>query len=200
METAVTRFTYGDYRRWPEGERWELIEGEAYAMSPAPSRSHQQWVGELFRQIADFLAGKSCEVYVAPFDVRLPEGNEAAEDAIPTVVQPGIAVICDRSKLDEAGCLGAPDFIIEVLAPGTAARDHTLKKALDERHGVREYWLVHPLDRVLTRYVLEGGRYAAARIEATEGTTPVHTLSGLTIDWAFAEPEAAAEPPPHPRR
>ena len=177
-------FTYGDYRQWPEDERWELIAGEAYAMSPAPTRTHQMILGEIFRQIANFLEDKPCQVYIAPFDVLLPEGNEA-DDAIETVVQPDLVVVCDASKLDEKGCRGAPDWVIEVLSPSTASKDHVRKKSLYERHGVREYWLVHPTDQLLTRYLLEGKAFGPALIEETEGSTEVAVLPGLTIEWGF---------------
>jgi Uma2 family endonuclease len=126
--------------------------------------------------------------------VRLPEENEADAE-IQTLVQPDTWVICDSSKLDEAGCRRAPDFLIEVLSPATSSKDLTLKKDLYERHGVREYWLVHPTDRVLTRHFLDDGRYTPALIEAMPGTTAVRTLPGLAIDWNFAEPEF--EPPRH---
>ncbi len=177
-------FTYGDYRQWPEGERWELIAGEAYAMSPAPTRTHQMILGEIFRQIANFLEDKPCQVYIAPFDVRLPERNEA-DDAIETVVQPDLVVVCDASKLDEKGCRGAPDWVIEVLSPSTASKDHVRKKSLYERHGVREYWLVHPTDQLLTRYLLEGNAFGPALIEETAGFTEVAVLPGLAIEWGF---------------
>jgi Uma2 family endonuclease len=190
------RFTYGDYLTWPEGERWELIDGIAYAMSPAPSRSHQDWVGSLYRQIADFLDGNPCRVYIAPFDVRLPERSEADAEVV-TVVQPDLSVICDPAKLDEAGCRGAPDWIIEVLSPGTAAKDQIVKKALYERHGVREYWLVHPVDHVLSRYRLESDGFGAPRIDETIGTTTVDVIEGLVIDWSFAAP-AETKPVHHP--
>jgi Uma2 family endonuclease len=187
--SSAATFTYGDYRHWPEDERWELIDGVPFCMSPAPSRSHQEWAGQLYRQIADYLDGKPCQVYIAPFDVRLPEWDETENDDIRTVVQPDISVICDRAKLDEAGCRGAPDWIIEVLSPGTAAKDQIRKKALYERHGIREYWLVHPIDHLLTRYLLEEDRYGAPLVEETVGTTPAHVLPGLEIDWSFALPE-----------
>ena len=181
-------FTYGDYRQWLEDERWELIEGEAYAMSPAPTRTHQTILGEVFRQIANFLEGKPCQVFVAPFDVRMPEQNEA-DDEIINVVQPDILVVCDASKLDEKGCRGAPDWVIEVLSPSTASKDHVRKKSLYERHGVREYWLIHPTDHILTRYRLEGKAFGPALIEETEGSTKVDVLPGLTIEWEFMATE-----------
>lgn len=152
QQSQTQRFTYADYRRWPSDERWELIDGEAFNMSPAPSRRHQEVVGEIFRQTANFLQGKPCRAYVAPFDVRLPQADEA-DDQTRTVVQPDIAVICDFAKLDDQGCRGAPDWVVEVISPLTAAKDHIKKRALYERHGVKEYWLVHPLDCVVTRYL-----------------------------------------------
>lgn len=148
---AAPRFTYGDYRRWHGDERWELIDGEARAMSPAPSRLHQQVLTRLAAQIVPALEDGPCEVYVAPFDVRLPRGDEP-DDEIETVLQPDLSIICDPEKLDGAGCRGAPDWVIEVLSPATEARDRVHKRALYERHGVREVWLVDPEDRTVTVY------------------------------------------------
>jgi Uma2 family endonuclease len=116
------RFTYGDYCTWGDEGRWELIDGIVYDMSPSPARVHQDLVVELVAQIHAALANGPCRVYVAPFDVRLPDGDEA-DDAIETVVQPDISVICDPSKLDEKGCRGAPDWIIEVLSPDKALNE-----------------------------------------------------------------------------
>ncbi len=181
--TIDPRFTYGDYRRWEGDDRWELIDGEVFDMSPAPSRRHQQVVLRLALQIDDFLEGHSCEAYVAPFDVRLPEGEEA-DDAIETVVQPDITVICDPSKLDDAGCRGAPDWIIEVLSPRTSARDQVHKRDLYERHGVREYWIVHPEDRVVTTYQLSsGGSFQAVAVSEARGPTRPGVFADLEIDW-----------------
>jgi Uma2 family endonuclease len=183
----IGSFTYGDYRRWPDEERWELIDGEAWDMSPAPTRPHQQMVVELTTQIHDHLRDKPCEVYSAPFDVRLPRADEA-DDEVDDVVQPDISVICDATKLDNAGCRGAPDWIIEVLSPRTAVKDQTVKRDLYERNGVREYWLVHPTDRVLTIYRLVDGAYGKPHVQGLTGETPVGVVDGLAIRWAD-EPE-----------
>jgi Uma2 family endonuclease len=199
MKTAAQqrqqRFTYGDYRRWPEEERWELIDGEAFNMCPAPSRQHQDVVGELFRQTANFLYGKPCRAYVAPFDVRLPKADEA-DDAVNTVVQPDVMVICDSAKLDDKGCRGAPDWVVEVVSPHTAAKDQIRKRTLYERHGVKEYWLVHPLDRVVTRYVWRDGRFLEPTIDEAVGNMQVQYLPGLEIDWEFLNPPKDALPSP----
>ena len=137
------RYTYREYREWDDTERWELIDGHAYNMTPAPSRIHQEICGELFRQFANFLTDKTCRVYSAPFDVRLPEGNEADDDIV-TVVQPDLSVVCDRSRLDDKGCKGSPDLIVEVVSPSTARKDLKEKLLLYEKSGVREYWIVDP--------------------------------------------------------
>jgi Uma2 family endonuclease len=176
------RFTYGDYRRWPDDERWELIDGRAYDMCPAPSRGHQAMVVELVRQIGNFLVDKPCEIYVAPFDVRLPKANEA-DDQVDTVVQPDIAVICDPEKLDEAGCRGAPDWVVEVLSRRTATKDQGEKRDAYERAGVREYWLVHPTDRTLMIYRLADGAYGRPEVRPLVGETAVGAIAGLTVIW-----------------
>lgn len=179
-----TGFTYADVLAWPEDERWELINGEAYAMA-APSRTHQTVVGELFLQIGLFLRGKPCLPFVAPFDVRLPRGQEADDD-ITTVVQPDITVVCDRNQLDERGCRGAPSWVIEVLSPSTAARDQIEKLALYEWAGVREVWLVHPTDQVVSVYTLNAERrYGKAVIHPTTGMLTPALFPELWIDWSL---------------
>jgi Uma2 family endonuclease len=180
---------YADYLGWPADQRYELIDGIAYAMGPAPSRRHQEIVLELARQIADALEGSGCRPYLAPFDVRLPKGDEA-DDAVDTVVQPDISVVCDRGKLDERGCRGAPDWIVEVLSPATASHDQIVKRSLYERAGVAEYWLVHPVDRVVTVYLLTGGSYGKPAVFELEGHTATTAVPGLRIDWARVLREA----------
>lgn len=173
--------TYGEYLSWPDEVRYELIDGRAYAMSPAPTRRHQQVVGELFRQIANALQGRACQAYVAPFDVRLPRGNEA-DDEVDTVVQPDIAVFYDCGRLDERGARGAPDWVIEVLSPGTASHDQLLKRDLYERHGVAEYWLVHPGDRLVTVYRLLDGAYGKPHLQEFAGGLRPQALHDLQVD------------------
>ncbi len=176
------RYTYADYLQWPDDERWELFEGVPYSMSPGPSRIHQEVTVELTRQISNFLLDQDCKVYVAPFDVRLPEQDEA-DESVQTVVQPDIVVVCDESKLDEQGCRGAPDFVIEVLSPGTAARDLLHKSALYEKHGVREYWAVHPVDHIVYIQLLrEDSTFGERELREGRGELQVHTLPGLSIE------------------
>jgi Uma2 family endonuclease len=152
-------YTYGDYKTWPEGERWELIDGTAWNMSPAPNRFHQHYQIGFIVQIAPFLENHPCNVYAAPFDVLLPEGNEE-EDSVITVVQPDISVICDTSKLTFKGCTGAPDWIIEILSPYTSKKDMSVKCDLYRRHGVKEYWIADPGEKYIHVYLLDtDGQY-----------------------------------------
>lgn len=175
--------TYAEYAAWPDDVRYELIHGIAYAMDPAPARRHQEVAGEMFRQIADALEGSPCRPYIAPFDVRLPRADEA-DGRIDTVVQPDISVICDKAKLDERGRRGAPDWIVEVLSPGSAGHDQVVKRELYERVGVREYWLVHPIDKVVTIYLLAAGAYGKPAVQELVGDTTATVLPQVTIAWA----------------
>lgn len=177
------RFSYADYCKWTDDECWELIDGVEYDMSPAPSRIHQKLSGELFVRIYNVLKDRQCDVYAAPFDVRLPDYAEASDEEIFTVVQPDIVVVCDASKLDERGCMGAPDLVIEILSPYTAAKDMKIKRDLYEQHGVSEYWLVHPTDKTLMVYCLrQDKQYAKAEIYASQDIVESTVIEGLKID------------------
>jgi len=178
-------YTYSDYKNWDDDERWELIDGIAYNMSPAPSRRHQQISGELFRQFANFLLGKPCDVYDAPFDVRLPENDEETSDIL-TVVQPDISVICAPEKLDDAGCIGAPDLIVEILSPSTARKDHKEKFCRYERAGVKEYWLVDPLANTVTVFKLGADkRYGRPDVYGDDEKIVVGIFPDLEIELAL---------------
>lgn len=175
--------TYGDYLTWSAEHGDELIDGIAYVKEPpAPSRIHQEFVGELCRQVANALQGKPCRVYVAPFDVRLPKDGEP-DNEVDTVVQPDLLIVCNPHKLDERGMRGAPDWIAEVLSPSTATYDQTTKLTAYERAGVPEVWLIHPTDRTLTSYRLEAGRYAHPLVAKLNSQTPIGSVPGVTIDW-----------------
>ncbi len=157
---ADQRWTYADYLNWPDDERWEIIDGVAYAMSPAPGRRHQELSVELGRQFANHLKCKPCKLFSAPFDVRLAERLGMSDDKVETVVQPDLLVVCDSSKLDERGCNGPPDLIIEITSPSTGKNDLTIKFDLYQRHGVKEYWIVHPAEQtVMVFKLLENGMY-----------------------------------------
>jgi len=173
---------YGDYLTWPNDVRYELIDGDAYLMAPAPDLPHQEVVGEIYIQARLALKGKPCRAFIAPVDVRLPKQNEA-DEYIDTVVQPDVLVVCDPNKLDRRGVRGAPDWVVEVLSPSTSGHDQIKKRLLYERHGVREYWLVHPVDRVLTVYRLLDGEYGKPEILELRGETAVSVLPGIAIQW-----------------
>ena len=175
-------YTYADYLQWPDETRYELIDGEAFLMSPAPLVEHQEVAGEVYYQLRNQLDGQPCRPYIAPVDVRLPRKFEA-DAAIDTVVQPDVLVVCDPSKIDRRGVRGAPDWVLEVLLPSTAAHDQIAKRRAYERAGVREYWLVHPGDRTLTVYVLENGQYGRPEIYELKDETPLGVLPGVSIAW-----------------
>lgn len=158
-------YTYGDYRTWPDDERWELIDGVAWNMCAAPNRRHQGLLGELYAQVAASIKKTGCRLYLAPFDVLLPESSDQGEDDVPNVVQPDLAGICDPAKLTPRGCLGAPDWVVEIISPWTMKKDLHEKFTLYERHGVREYWLIDPASRTMQVYRHEPpGRYGEALV------------------------------------
>ncbi|MDA3940128.1 MAG: Uma2 family endonuclease [Spirochaetia bacterium] len=176
------KFTYKDYLSWTnENERWELIDGIAYDMSPAPTKVHQYLSSFFTSTFFEFLKDKDCDVYAAPFDIRLPGGFKTDND-VDTVVQPDISVFCDKTKLDDRGGNGAPDLIIEILSPSTASKDLKEKFFLYERVGVKEYWVVDPANRTLTVYILdESGKYARGVVYAGEDILKTALFDGLEI-------------------
>jgi Uma2 family endonuclease len=189
MRADDQQFTYADLLTWPENERWELIDGFAYDMTPAPSPRHQEIVMALSAQFYQFLEGKPCRVFPAPFDVRLPTPGEDDMTAT-SVVQPDITVVCDREKLDARGCLGSPTLMVEVLSPETAKKDMREKLHVYERAGVPEYWIVSPFEQTLMVFTLDAaGRYGAPTVYDHDDQAPVGVLEGLRIDMprVFAE-------------
>ena len=182
VKQTEERYTYADYLQWDDGKRRELIDGTAVAMTPAPSRQHQQILGELFRQIANFLSDKSCEVYIAPFDVRLPKAGELEQD-VSTVVQPDLSVVCDKRKLDDKGCNGVPDLVIEIISPESAKRDLGLKLSAYERAGAREYWVVHPGEKTVMIFSINDvGEYGKPVVYGEGEEISVSWLAGLMVN------------------
>ncbi len=182
------KFNYADYLNWAEDERWEIIEGEVYDMSPAPSREHQGVSFRLSGILYEFLKDRTCEAFAAPFDVRLAEGSEDADEGIHNVVQPDLVVICDQSKLDKRGCFGAPDIAVEILSPATSYKDQTEKLRLYEKYGVKEYWIFNPDAKYAMIYRLEGAKYGKPEYLNEDDTLESKALKGLKIDlskvWA----------------
>jgi Uma2 family endonuclease len=178
------RYTYADYLTWLDDKTRELINGFV-KMLPAPRSIHVEISYNISLHLGLFLLKNKCKCKVrpAPFDVRFPQNGETNNEKIYTVVQPDISVICDLSKLDENGCLGAPDMIVEVLSPSTVKKDWNEKFALYEEHGVREYWIVHPTDRTVHAFVLQSdGKYDAGSLYEREGKVPVHVFDNYPID------------------
>ena len=154
-------YTYADYLQWQFKERLELIKGRILKMSPAPSRVHQEVSGIFHIILGNYFKNNPCKLYAAPFDVRLFDSKKSkkADKEIFTVVQPDLCVICDHSKLDARGAIGAPDLIIEILSPGNTETEMKIKFELYQESGVKEYWIVEPYDKVVFRYVLQNEKY-----------------------------------------
>lgn len=189
-------FTWDDYRSWDDGQRWELIDGEAYAMSPAPRTRHQVVVTQLAIQLGTLLKGKRCQPFVAPVDVRLSDVD---------VVQPDLVVVCDPAQVKPTHIEGAPTLVVEVLSPSTALYDRKLKMRLYAASGVQEVWLVTPYPWLVEVYVLDGATYRLIHSLSKNDTLRSPTLPELTLGLASVfdfplesgeEPPIAREPPP----
>jgi Uma2 family endonuclease len=178
-----THYTYRDYSGWPDDERWELIDGTAYNMTPAPTTQHQGVVGNIFGVLFGMLRGHPCRVLSSPLDVLLSEGDKADED-VDTTVQPDIMVICRPEIIRSKNVRGAPDWVIEVLSPSTAKKDEGVKRDRYQRAGVKEYWLVHPTDRTLARYRLRDGTYGLPEIFGHDDRIDLPVPKGAEIDLA----------------
>lgn len=174
------KYSYVDYLDWDEGTRLEILDGTAY-MQAAPSRIHQEVLMEISKQFAVYLTGKSCKVYPAPFCVRLD--IEKNNKDIKNVVEPDISIVCDKSKLDEKGCMGAPDMIVEILSPSTGKIDRLIKFNLYEKAGVREYWIVEPDQRIISVFTLQSNkRYGRPQIYSEEDKIKISIFSDFEID------------------
>ena len=181
------RYTFADILAWDENERAEIIDGEAVMMAP-PSVGHQRVSREIFYQLTSYLKGKTCEVFAAPFGVRLFEQDGDSPEDVDTMVEPDISVICEKSKLDEHGCKGAPDMVVEILSPSTQRHDRFTKFSLYQRAGVREYWIVDPDSGVAQSFILEDGRYSVKEFGAAGDKMKVNVLEDCVIDLSEVFP------------
>jgi len=179
--TEYGRYSYADYLTWEIDEMVELINGRVFKMTVAPKRRHQEISVKVTNRLFNFLEGKNCKVYQAPFDVRLPVHSKKNEDIF-TVVQPDICVICDRSKLDEAGCIGAPDLIIEILSPGNNKKDLRHKYEVYEESGVKEYWIIHPDEQTLLIYTLNAGSFIPSKLFIPGDVVKSQCIAGFSLD------------------
>ena len=150
-------YTYAEYLLWQFEERVELLKGKLFKMS-APSPAHQVVQSNLNIELGLYFRNQKYQIYPAPFDVRLPAKGETG-DAIHTVVQPDLCVVCDRTKIDSRGCIGAPDLVIEIISPGNSKKELKQKFKLYEEAGVREYWVIHPSEEYVIVNVLENNHY-----------------------------------------
>jgi len=181
-------YTYADYLKWTFDERLELIKGKIFKMSPAPGSVHQIISATVSNELYNYLKGKRCRVFSAPFDVRLIRRLLDDKD-VTTVVQPDICVICDPAKVDAKGCLGSPDIVVEILSPGNNKKELRNKFEAYEEAGVLEYWIINPTEKNLLQYILIDSRYQAARPLTLDDELTTGILPGfiLTINELFAD-------------
>lgn len=173
-------YSYADYLTWQFDEMVELIKGKIVRMSPGPSRFHQDISVNLTLLLGNQLRPGQCKLYHAPTDVRLI--TQGLEDKnIITVVQPDLFVVCNPDKMDARGCLGSPDFIIEIISPNSSSRDMDVKFNLYEKAGVLEYWIIFPNDQIVECFLLENGAYKKSGVYAEDSMIPVHSLPGLEL-------------------
>jgi Uma2 family endonuclease len=181
-------YTYADYLKWTFDERLELIRGKIFNMSPAPGSLHQRLVHRASLYLGNYLIGKSCEIFISPFDVRLTRRSNNDEYII-TVVQPDISIVCDPAKIDARGCLGAPDIIVEILSPGNNKKELQNKYEVYEEAGVLEYWIIQPTEKTFLKYILVDGKYQPNKLLTIgdEVSTPILPGFVLSLEELFAD-------------
>lgn len=183
LEKSTQRFSWSEYKQWPEEERWQIIDGQAFCMTAAPNIRHQKVTGNFYRIIANKLSGKPCVPFIAPTDVVFDNHN---------IVQPDVLVVCEKSRITDANIQGAPDLVMEVLSPSSSFMDRKLKLELYERFGVPEYLLVDPAGDLVERYRLVEGRYGRADVFPWHGELPLVSLLGITLNlWEIFERDLA---------
>ncbi|WP_092335780.1 Uma2 family endonuclease [Desulfosporosinus hippei] len=175
-------YTFRDYLTYPEDERWEIIDGVPF-MQASPTPVHQEVLTELVRQMANYLTDKPCKVFPAPFCVRLPLSTEKNEYEVKNIVEPDISIICDKAKIDDKGCNGAPDMIIEIISPSSIKMDRVVKFNKYEKAGVKEYWIVEPDQKLVSVFVLQiNQRYGRTEIYTEDDKITVSIFPDLVID------------------
>jgi Uma2 family endonuclease len=182
-------YSYADYLLWHFQERVELIKGKIFEMSPAPSRKHQLVSRVLNRYLDRHFEFQSCGLYCAPFDVRLINFNKSTDDkTVFTVVQPDLCVVCDESKLDDRGCIGSPDLVIEILSPGNSKKEMGIKFNLYQENKIKEYWIVDPTEHSIFVYTLKDDSYVGLKpcIEDEIITSPLFPELDFEIEKIFA--------------
>jgi Uma2 family endonuclease len=177
-------YTYSDYLAWKFKERLELFRGKIFKMG-APNMNHQVVGGHLFNEFYKYLKGKTCRVFIAPFDVRLPIMNRKNDNEVTTVVQPDICIFCDPAKLDDRGACGAPDLAIETLSPGNRKEELRMKYEAYEEAGVKEYWIADPAKKAVLVFRLQpDGKFAIPTIYTAGDRLEALCVPGFTINVA----------------
>lgn len=180
--SAYGTYSYADYLTWDIDYMVELIKGKVFKQAAAaPRRIHQEIAALMITRLTNHLKGKRCKAYIAPFDVRLPVRSKKNEDIF-TVVQPDICVVCDPSKLDEMGCVGAPDLIMEILSPGSNSKELKNKYEVYEESGVNEYWIIHPSEKTLLIYTLLDKKYVPSRLFTLGDKVKSKAINGFEMD------------------
>ena len=184
VKKATQKYTWNDYLTWPNEERWEIIDGVAYNMTPAPSVRHQNITGKLYSQLEQKLKNKACKPFIAPTDVILSEYD---------IVQPDVFVVCDKNKITESNIKGAPDLVVEILSPATALKDLREKKNLYEKSGVKEYIVIDPLEEYVERFWLGGdGVYDRGEVFGPQDALQLKSLEGIEVNlWEVFEVKKA---------
>jgi Uma2 family endonuclease len=180
-DSSIT-YTYADYLQWKFEERLELFRGKIYKLS-APNTNHQVILANTLVLFAAFLKNKPCKFFIAPFDVRLPVKNRKKDDEVTTVVQPDLCIVCDESKIDSRGCCGSPDLVVEILSPGNSKKEIRLKHELYEEAGVKEYWIVNPVEENIVVFILnEEGKLSGLKMYASGDMIQSISVPGLNIN------------------
>jgi len=174
-------YTYADYLKWKFEERLELFKGKIFKLS-TPNTAHQKVAGNIYLRIRLFLEKEKCQVFIAPFDVRLPVKKRKKDTEITTVVQPDLCVVCDETKIDEQGCCGAPDLVIEILSPENSHKEVRLKFQLYEEAGVKEYWIINPVEENLIVYTLNNEKFGGGKMYAGGDIIKSEIVIGLNIN------------------
>lgn len=177
------KYSYADYLQWADGEKWEIIDGIPYNMAPAPSTQHQSICMALSAEFYNHFKNKPCKVFAGPLDVRLPRGGESEDEKILDVVQPDVLIVCDKSKLDAKGCLGAPELVVEIISPGTSQKDSITKLNLYEKSGVLEYWLIRPDEKTIMVFALDKDKkYGRTEVYSHKDTIKSSVFRELEIN------------------
>ncbi len=181
-------YSYADYLTWRFQERLEIFKGRLFKMSPAPSTSHQKVSMKLTKFILQKFSNHPCNLFAAPFDVRLLDKKKSTNDSeIFTVVQPDLCIICDENKLDQRGAFGAPDLVIEILSPGNSKKELKYKFDLYEEAGVLEYWIVNPENKTFLIYVLRDNQFIGLHplIEEDQIKSPLFPQLDFILEEIF---------------